>query len=134
MLLSFASGDSVGEATKWFHTYMMVNLGDPVLSVQKAHKETVLDGLDRSLGTHIADSRRSQIVNHFQRDMNGDGFVDVLVQYVDGYIELILNLGNRYHSLGNIAFIPNTKNDGSVEIGDFTGDKYSDILSLSPQK
>lgn len=26
MMLSFAAGDSVGEATKWFHTYMMVNL------------------------------------------------------------------------------------------------------------
>lgn len=33
MLLSYAAGDTVGEATKWFHTYTFVNLGDPVAHV-----------------------------------------------------------------------------------------------------
>ena len=73
MLLSFAAGDSVGEATKWFHTYMMLNMGDPIASVRHGEPNTQVDGIDRSIGTQIADSRRSQIQNFFEKDMNGDG-------------------------------------------------------------
>ena len=36
-MLSFAAGDTVGEATKWQSTYLMINLGDPV-----AHIDTTL--------------------------------------------------------------------------------------------
>jgi hypothetical protein len=35
MLLSYAAGDTVGEASRWFHTYTMVNLGDPITHVDK---------------------------------------------------------------------------------------------------
>ncbi len=33
-MLSFAGGDTVGEATKWQSTYLMINLGDPVAHVR----------------------------------------------------------------------------------------------------
>jgi hypothetical protein len=33
LLLSYAAGDTVGEASRWFHTYTFVNLGDPVTHV-----------------------------------------------------------------------------------------------------
>ena len=33
MLLAYAGGDTVGEATKFFHTYTLINLGDPVTHV-----------------------------------------------------------------------------------------------------
>lgn len=92
MMLSFAAGDTVGEATKWFHTYTMVNLGDPIAHVRHGLPGTQIEGLDRTIGTQIAHSRRANIVNHFQKDMNNDGFPDIVVQYVDGYLELILNL------------------------------------------
>ena len=129
MLLSFAAGDSVGEATKWFHTYMMLNMGDPIASVRHGEPDTQVDGLDRSIGTQIADSRRSQIQNFFEKDMNGDGLNDVIVQYEDGYIQLLLNIGGRFRSLGNIAFLPKNRNS-LIEIGDFRGDKFSDIIVL----
>lgn len=129
MLLSFAAGDSVGEATKWFHTYMMLNMGDPIASVRHGEPDTQVDGLDRSIGTQITDSRRSQIQNFFEKDMNGDGLNDVIVQYEDGYIQLLLNIGGRFRSLGNIAFLPKNRNS-LIEIGDFRGDKFSDIIVL----
>lgn len=76
------------------------------------------DGLDRSIGMQIADSRKSQIQNFFERDMNNDTLKDVIVQYVDGYIELFLNLGERFRSAGKIAYIPRLRGD-LLQIGDF---------------
>jgi hypothetical protein len=35
-LLSYAAGDTVGEATRWYHTYTLINLWDPVAHVDKA--------------------------------------------------------------------------------------------------
>ncbi len=34
LLLSYSAGDTVGEASRWFHTYTYVNLGDPVAHVE----------------------------------------------------------------------------------------------------
>lgn len=130
MLLSFAGGDTVGEATKWFHTYMFVNLGDPVAHIKHNWWESIIDWLDRTIWTHLADSRRSYIQDFFQKDMNNDGLTDIVIQYVDGYIELLLNLGWKFRSIWNIAYIPNLTNS-KILIADFTGDKYSDIAILN---
>lgn len=70
-------------------------------------------------------------MNHFQKDMNADGLDDILVQYVDGYIELILNLGGRFRSTGNVAYIPKLSDGSRLEIGDFMGDKYSDLVAIN---
>lgn len=118
MLLSYSAGDTVGEATKWFHTYMMINMGDPVASVEKNAIGTQIDGLDRSIGTQIADGRKSQIHDFFQKDMNADGLDDVLVQYVDGYMELLLNIHGKFRSMGYIAYLPRLQNS-LVRVGDF---------------
>lgn len=129
MLLSFAAGDTVGEATKWFHTYMMVNLGDPVAHVHHNAPGTEIDGLDRSIGTHIADSRRARILDFFEKDMNADGLRDVVVQYSDGYIQLILNQNGSFRSAGNIAYIPNLE-DNRIQMADFQKDGFADIVAL----
>lgn len=118
MLLSFAAGDTVGDSTKWFQTYMMINMGDPVAQVDINNPSVQIDGLDRSVGTQIADSRKSQIQNFFERDMNNDQYKDILVQYADGYLELFMNMHDKFRSLGNIAYLPKIKNS-LVQIGDF---------------
>lgn len=38
--------------------------------------------------------------------MNNDGYDDILVRYLDGRIDLLLNLAGKYRSRGNIAFLP----------------------------
>lgn len=130
MMLSFAAGDTVGESTKWFHTYMMINIGDPVATVDIDNKNAQTDGIDRSIGTQIADSRKTQIENFFERDMNADGFKDILVFYADGYVELLLNINGKFRNAGKIAYLPKVKNS-LVEVADFQGDKFSDIVSLN---
>ncbi len=118
MLLSFAAGDTVGESTKWFHTYMLVNIGDPVASVNHGEPDTQIDGLDKSIGTQIADSRKSQIHDFFQKDMNADNLPDVLVQYSDGFMELLLNINGKFRSVGNIVYLPRLRNS-LVQVADF---------------
>lgn len=132
MLLSYAAGDTVGEATKWFQTYMLVNMGDPVASVKHGAADTEIDGLDKTIGTQIADSRKSQIHDFFQKDMNADNLPDVLVQYSDGFMELLLNIGGKFRSAGNIAYLPRLRNS-LVQVADFQGDKFSDIISLDDE-
>lgn len=132
MLLNFASGDTVGQSTKWFHTYMMVNMGDPVAHIEPNESGLQIDGIDKSLGIQIADSRKSQIHNFFEKDMNKDGLDDILVQYLDGYIELFLNLRGKFRSAGKIFYAPKIR-DSKLDIADFQGDGYSDIVSLDDE-
>lgn len=54
MLLAYAAGDTVGEATKFFHTYTLVNLGDPVAHIDHGRPGTEIDGIDRTVGSIIA--------------------------------------------------------------------------------
>lgn len=61
--------------------------------------------------------------------MNGDGLQDVIVVYSDGFIELYLNMGGTFRKKEKIAYIPYITPLG-IELGDFTGDKYADIIAL----
>lgn len=91
-MLSYAGGDTVGEASKWFHSYTLINLGDPVAHNDKKAVATELDGIDRSIGTELTSPQASPVQAFSQRDMDKDGYEDIVVQHADGYIELLLNL------------------------------------------
>ena len=91
MILSYAGGDTVGEASKFFHTYTLINMGDPVAHVDHGRPSTEIDGIDRSIGSIVARGTRSGLSDFFHRDMDADGLEDLLVVYDDGYIELFLN-------------------------------------------
>lgn len=88
---------------------------------------TEIDGVDRSVGSILARSTRSGIAEYFHRDMDHDGREDILVVYQDGYIELLLNQGNRFRSRGMITY--NRDIDvRQMAFGDFTHDGYGDIV------
>lgn len=61
--------------------------------------------------------------------MNGDGWTDIIVQYDDGYLELFLNLRGNFRSRGMVAYLPYV-GDNPLQMGDFSGDRYADIVSL----
>ncbi|MFZ2255908.1 MAG: hypothetical protein WAW59_02215 [Patescibacteria group bacterium] len=70
----------------------MVNLGDPVAHNDKKAPGTELDGIDRSIGTQLTSPQASPIHSYTQRDMDNDGYEDIVVLHTDGYVELLLNL------------------------------------------
>ena len=127
MLLAYAAGDTVGESTRFFHTYTLVNLGDPVAHIDHGRPGTEIDGIDRTVGSIVARGTRSGIANFFHRDMNADGNTDLIVLYQDGFVELFLNLGGKFRSRGMIAY---NKDIGTsqLEFADFTHDGFADII------
>jgi FG-GAP-like repeat len=129
MMLSYAWGDTVWEASRWFQSYTLINLGDPVTHNDKKAVGTQLDGIDRSIGTQLTSSQASPVQSFAQRDMDKDWYEDIVVQHADGYIELLLNLTNKIRSRGNIAYVPDLTSRW-LSLGDFQWDGYADILGV----
>jgi len=110
LLLSYSAGDTVGEASRWFHTYTYVNLGDPVAHVDHGAVGTEQEGIDRTIGTQIASSAHGAIRSYYHKDMNHDGNEDIVIVYTDGYIELLLNINGKFRSKKMIASVPDVGN------------------------
>ncbi len=83
----------MGEASKWFHTYTYVNLGDPVAHIEHRTVGTEIDGIDRTIGRQVASSTHGSIRSYTHKDMNHDGMEDIIVIYDDGFVELLVNIG-----------------------------------------
>ncbi|MBC7503535.1 VCBS repeat-containing protein [Candidatus Gracilibacteria bacterium] len=130
MLLAYAGGDTVGESTRFFHTYGLINLGDPVAHIDHGRPGTEIDGIDRTVGSIVARSSEKGISDFFHRDMDADGIEDLLIVYADGYIELFLNRGGKFRSRGMIIY--NRDIDSKkISFADFTHDGYSDIVGIN---
>jgi FG-GAP-like repeat len=129
MLLSYAAGDTVWESTRFFHTYTMINMGDPVAHVDHSRPSTEIDGIDRTIGSIVERGTRSGIASFAHRDMDADGVEDLIVIYQDGYIELLLNRGGKFRSRGMVTY--NRDIDAkNIVFADFIHDWYWDIVWL----
>ena len=132
MMLAYAAGDSVGESTRFFHTYTLVNLGDPVAHIDHGRVGTEIDGIDRTVGSIVTRSNGNGIANFFHRDMNADGLSDLLVLYQDGYMELFLNHKGKFRSRGMISYNRDIDNK-NVFFADFLSDGFGDIIGLNTE-
>ncbi len=130
MLLSYAAGDTVGEATKWFHTFTFVNLGDPVAHVDEKKTGTQLEGIDRTIGTRITSPNNRNISTVSHRDMNADGYEDIVTLHSDGHIGLFLNQVGKFRFREQIAYVPSLVSRW-ITLGDFTNDGYADIIGVN---
>ncbi len=128
-LLSYAAGDTVWEATRWSHSYTFINLGDPVTHVDEHAVGTELEWIDRSIGTQISGGVHGSIKSFSHRDMDGDGYDDIIIVYDDGFLELLQNRNGKFHRQQMIAYLPNIGERG-IEFWDFTGDRHADILGV----
>jgi hypothetical protein len=128
-LLSYAAGDTVGEATKWFHTYTMVNLWDPVAHVDKDAPWVQKEGIDRTIGTQIT-SPWTSVVSYSLKDLNADWYDDVTVLDTAWYVSLFLNHAGTFREKQKIAYLPSSINQ-NLSFWNFTGDGYSDMFSLN---
>ena len=57
MILSFASGENIGDSTKHFQSFSLINLGDPVISLKPLRKNirgtSTLKDFDSTIGALI---------------------------------------------------------------------------------
>lgn len=59
--------------------------------------------------------------------MDGDQDEDIVVVYDDGFIDLFANTSGKFRRKQMIAYLPDLSSRG-IDVGDFTGDHYGDIL------
>lgn len=88
-----------------------------------------MDGLDRSIGTQIT-SGASPIASFAHRDMDADGYEDVIALRNDGYLDLVLNQRGKFRYRERIAYTPDLVTRG-ITLGDFTHDNYADIIGIN---
>ena len=93
MLLSFAAGESVGEATQNFQSFSLINLGDPVVSLKtldtKFSGTTEKKSFDPSVGTLI--EKQEGLIGFQTLDYNKDDAEDILTIQKNGYLKLFQN-------------------------------------------
>lgn len=123
-LLDFVSaGSSVGEATRFFQTFSMVNLGDPVFQLNTQPKNF---GYDRAIGKQLFKSPES-ITGYKSLDFDADGLKDFVVFVGKGKVRLFLNQGGRFRDMGLVAYMVDAGDSRKV-VGDFERDGYWDIV------
>lgn len=131
-LLSYAWGDTVWEATKWFHTYTMINLGDPVAHVDNMAPGTHSEWIERSIGTRVTSSQGLPLISYSLRDMDKDGLDDIVTLDTGWWVHLVLNRGTRIRYKEQIAYLPDVT-ERWLSIADTTADGYGDIVALDKE-
>ncbi len=125
--LLFASGNTVGNATKLFASSVLVNLGDPVVSLERDN-QTGLSGFSQDVGQVVASYQSEPILKLLSLDYNRDQLPDLLVVLANGRIDLFQNEneGRNFVSQGTLLKIP----DGiqSIEAADINSDGWSDLI------
>lgn len=124
-LLELAGGSTVGQATRMFGTFSMVNLGDPVAHLPG--NKPADHNYDRTIGQQIVSGKGEQIESYKKIDFNGDGVPDLVVFYQSGKIQLLANYQGSFRDMGYLAYVANAAKDRKA-VGDFFGDKYADIV------
>ncbi|MBW7954446.1 VCBS repeat-containing protein [Candidatus Gracilibacteria bacterium] len=138
ILLSFAAGKSIGQATKDFMSFGLINIGDPVISLKKIPKK--LPGTpstrkyDSTIGYLISKDNDNMAYNIF--DYNKDENEDVAVLKRGGYIELLegRDVFGDFDNRGNLAYVADINSKSPIITGDFFGDGYEDIVVLNKDK
>lgn len=134
-LLSFASGKSVWEASKDYHSFYMINLWDPVLSLKKKSKKLPFSNQQRNFDSTIWEiiTRENDIVDYNVWDYNNDGREDIFIQKNTGYIKLLENTSwaTKFIDRGNLLYIADIWSSSVVEIWDFDGNGYSDVFLVN---
>lgn len=93
MLLSFASGEGMGEATQEFQSFSLINLGDPVASLKKVDFKfsgsTQKKSFDPSVGKLL--EKDSDVIGFQTFDYNNDDAPDIITVEKTGYLKLFEN-------------------------------------------
>jgi len=95
MLLSFAAGENMGDATQYFQSFSLINLGDPVVSLKpvknifRGTDPELEKSFDPSVGEIIDD--RKDLIGYQMFNYNNDDREDLLTIHTSGYIDIFEN-------------------------------------------
>ena len=134
-LLEFSSSKSVWESTKDYMSFSLINLWDPVLTLEKRKEKLPWTNKDRSFDRTIWKlvSNDSNIVSYKVFDYNNDSRDDIILIKSDKYIKLLENINwpERFLDRWNLVHALDLWNKDLVQVGDFTWDNYDDIFFVN---
>ncbi|MDD5769409.1 MAG: hypothetical protein PHE25_00425 [Candidatus Gracilibacteria bacterium] len=137
-LLSFAAGKSVGEATKDYMSFSLINLGDPVISLKQIKKKLPGTSVDRKFDSSIGYlvSKDPDNISYSTFDYNNDGIIDIAILKRTGFIELLEGTTDlkNFINRGNLVYLSDLSTKSTIQTGDFSGDGYDDIVVLNKNR
>lgn len=135
-LLSFAAWESVWEATKEYASFGMINIWDPVISIDKEKALTVVKDttpqdrpFDSTVWTLIW--KFDDLLSYEVFDYNFDDKDDIVVFRVGWEIILYENYFWQYINRWQVALIPDWNEDSEYVVWDFFADWFDDIVMLN---
>lgn len=135
-LLLFAAGETIGEATRQYASFSLINLGDPVVSMKKIPRNfinapSIEKSFDATIWKKISDT--DNVLSYQVLDYNNDQKQDVVLVKSDGYIELLENVDTASNFLEkwNLVYAVDGGPSRLVKVWDFTWDNYDDIFFVS---
>lgn len=124
-LLSWAAGNTAGEATKFYGADSGVLLGDPM--IKASGRDVSGTGYSNDIGQQVlaGDVNVKEILTV---DYDGNGLEDILIAYEDGKIRLLENRNSypRYEDRGLIMEVSNGIR--AITTGDINGDGLPDVI------
>lgn len=132
MLLSFAAWANIGDSTKEFQSFSLINLGDPVVSLKNLDvtfpNSTAIKSFDSTLWEIIENDET--LIGYQVFDYNNDDKKDILTIHKDGYLKLHeqRDLDGDFVYQRSYWYAADWGSVRLVKTGDFTGDGYGDIF------
>ncbi|MCT4617445.1 MAG: taxilin [Candidatus Gracilibacteria bacterium] len=135
IMLAYANGQSVGEATKNYASFSMVNIGDPVVSLSRFKADSITRVKGKSTSTRSFDSTIGKllednidIISYDSFDYNHDNYEDIVIFLNSGFIKLFENNKGEYIDRGNIANLEDVSKNSKYGVGDFADDGFGEIV------
>ena len=126
-LLSFAAGESVGEATQDFMSVMSINLWDPFVFLKQSQQRSFDRTIWKQVGT------RDDVQSYHVFDYNSDDLDDILTLNEDNTLDIFENhpQSTSFIHHGLLAYI--TDISDNLKVGNFFWDGYDDIFFVSQE-
>jgi len=127
-ITAFWDWSTVGEATRWFASPLLINLWDPLLKRIDRNTPKNDTDFDAGIGQVINTDAKSPILKVVEWDINNDDLVDFITIYTDWRVQRSKNYGwdNPMTDLWDLLRIDERIKD--VWLGDVDGNNYKDIL------
>jgi len=137
-LLSFASWETVWEATKEYASFSMINLWDPVVSLDRFKADAITEVKDKKLTERSFDSsiwklieEDDTILSYEIFDYNKDNSDDIVVFYDTGFIKLFENNKGEYIDRWNITNVDDINKYSKFATWDLTWDWFDEVVYLN---
>ncbi len=138
ILLSFAAGKTIWQATKDFMSFGLINIWDPVIGLKAIPKKLPWTQKTRKYDATIwyLISKDEDNLEYDVWDYNNDGNEDVFILKRGWYVQLLEGTDVFWDFIDrwNIVYLPDVSAKSPIIVWDFSGDWYDDVVLLNKDR